>query len=125
MFLCNQFYASHGRDFLLGTRGHDSEFKRTRPYCLKLSPLADDEAYALYYGDFSSTSPSTSLRPKGPCKPAVSKIQNMPYGGSLEGIWADWWESESLFSGQAKMPVCQPAIQTELSGFFCSVIFFY
>ena len=27
-------------------------------------PLADDEAYALHHGDASSTSPSTSLRPK-------------------------------------------------------------
>ena len=41
--------------------------------CPSLSPLsisADDEAYALDHGYASSTSPSTSLRPKGPrCAP--------------------------------------------------------
>ena len=31
---------------------------------LSLSLFADDEAYALHHGDASSTSPSTSLRPK-------------------------------------------------------------
>ena len=34
------------------------------PLSLSLSTSADDEAHALHHGDASSTSPSTSLRPK-------------------------------------------------------------
>ena len=41
-----------------------SIYRLLAPLSLSLSIFADDEAYALHHGDASSTSPSTSLRPK-------------------------------------------------------------
>ena len=74
---------------------------------LSLSPLADDEAYALYHGDASSTSPSTSLRPKRSV--AVAQAHN---GGGIhresrksERITTKMDASASLFERVGGLPV--------------------